>query len=362
MSQTCTIDKDFILKTWHHKEFFRKIQHHSRENVLLDHSKMECLKDSYKSSIWRLQMNAGSKTYPIILKISKQLKKARSESTVEKNIYRKARKVLQPFMPQVLFTKKNVNGRDLWVFMENIDPIKERVQYNPDHFGKIIPALAKLHASTMGKRFKQQEQLFSGWLPRFNSKEALQENQRLNQLSLFFLEEAMKIRDLNPIVQPYYSLIKDMLKKGPGYFPEVAQSGCCIIHGDLHTANIVCPNVNEDIWDVKFIDWEGAKYAPCWLDLVNLVGLFLAYRKEWKDQEDEITHRCVRLYEEEMRKNGVVFNTNPIILYEKAYLKKILEKGLYLQLNWAVTGKKEARLLHCYLEKAKVLGERYVLN
>ncbi|MGM1048188.1 MAG: aminoglycoside phosphotransferase family protein [Bacillota bacterium] len=361
MNRTSKIDKRLIRRTWRKMKFSESFRFLSAKEITLNHRKMKCLKDSYKSSIWKLVIDADSKSLPVILKISKQLKEERPESSVEKKIYRKARKVLQPFMPKVYLTKKNVSGRDFWVFMEHIEPIKGRVQYNPDHFDKIIPTLAKLHATTVDKRFIQQEHLFAGWLPRFDSKEADEERVQLNESTLYYLDEAMKKKDLNTKIKPYYSLLQALLKKGPGYFPEVRKAGCCIIHGDLHTANIVCRNVNVNKWDIKFIDWEGAKYAPCWYDLVNLVGVFIAYRKEWKDQEEMITHRCVHLYANEMRKNGVVFNIDPVKLYEMAYLKKILEKSLYLQLNWAVTGKKEAKLLPSYLEKIKVLGKKLEL-
>lgn len=361
MNRTSRIDKRLIRRTWRKMKFSESFQFLSKKGVTLNHQKMECLKDSYKSSIWKLQIEADKQNIPVILKISKQLKEARPESTVEKNIYSKASTVLQPFMPKVYLTQRNISGRDLWVFMEYIEPLKGRVQYNPEHFDKVIPTLAKLHASTMNKRFIQQEQLFEGWLPRFDSKEARGERVRLKEATLYYLDEAMKQKDLNLIIKPYYPLLQALLKKGPGYFPEMKRAGCSIIHGDLHTANIVCRNVDENIWDIKFIDWEGAKYAPCWFDLVNLIGVFLAYRKEWTDQEEEITHRCVHLYADEMRKHGVVFKLDPLKLYEMAFLKKLLEKSLYLQLNWAVTGKKEAKLLPSYLEKIKVLGKKLEL-
>ncbi|WP_234032838.1 aminoglycoside phosphotransferase family protein [Paenibacillus faecalis] len=361
MNRTSKIDKRLIRRTWRKMKFSESFRFLSAKKISLNHRKTNCLKDSYKSSIWKIIIDADKKSFPVILKISKKLKEARPESTVERNIYRKAVKILQPFMPKVYFTKKNVSDRDLWVFMEYIEPIKGRVQYNPDHFDKIIPTLANLHAATMEDRFIQQEKLFGRWLPRYDSKEAREERVRLNELTLFYLDEAMKNKELNSNIQPYHSLLQALLKKGAEYFPEVRKAGCCIIHGDLHTANIACHDVNENEWDIKFIDWEGAKYAPCWFDLVNLIGVFLAYRKEWKDQEEAITHRCVHLYANEMRKNGVTFNSDPVELYEKAYLKKILEKSLYLQLNWAVTGKKEAKLLSTYLEKVRVFGKKFEL-
>ncbi|MCQ6559701.1 aminoglycoside phosphotransferase family protein [Paenibacillus mendelii] len=362
MSRLKEINPRLIRRKWRKMQFADAFKPILNGTVTLNHRNMKCLKDSYKSSIWKLEIKSGHTSMPVILKISKQLRKPRPESTVEKNIYRRARKVLQPFMPRIYLTKRNINGRDLWVFMEYVEPVKGQVEYNPDHFDRIIPTLARLHAATMNEKFLRHKEMFAGWLPRFDSEEMLAERVRLNKATLQHLDEAMHIPKLKAIVQPYYSLLRNILNKGPGYFPEVSQAGLSIVHGDLHTANMACDNVKELVWDVKFIDWEGAKFAPCWFDLVNLIGVFLAYRREWKDEEEEITKRCVQLYADEMRKNGVVFKTDPMKLYQMAYLKRVLERGLYLQLNWAVTGKKEAKLLRVYLEKIRVLEKKIGLH
>lgn len=358
MSRTREINRRFIRRQWRKLNFAEKFQPFFDGEISLNKRKIRCLKDSYKSSIWKLEIQAGQKTFPLILKISKQLRHERPESTVERNISRKAKKVLQPFMPKIYLTKKNINGHDLWVFMEYIESVNGRLQYSPDHFAKIIPALAKLHAATINERFKPYEELFAGWLPRYNSREMMKERIETNNQTVYYLKQAMKIPNLRELLHPHYRRLLKLLAKGPGYFPEVGQSGMCIIHGDLHTNNMVCHNLRAKDWGIQFIDWEGAKLAPCWYDLVSLIGIFLAYRREWADQEETITRRSIRLYAKEMEKNGVVFNSDPLLLYQKAYLKRILEKSLYLQLNWAVTGKKEAKLLPVYLEKIKVLSEK----
>ncbi|WP_256759891.1 aminoglycoside phosphotransferase family protein [Cohnella sp. WQ 127256] len=361
MSRAKEIDRRLIRRKWKEMNFAHEFEPFYDDEVTLNHRKMRCLKDSYKSSVWKLEIKVNQKSYPIILKISKHLRKARPESTVEKNIYRKAKKVLQPFMPQIYMTKRNVNGHDLWVLMEYIEPIKGRVKYNPDHFSKIIPTLAKLHASTMGNRIEQHERVFAGWLPRYDSQELIDERVQINQQTIYYLEKAMDIPKLKAKLNPHYTPLRKLLKRGPGYFPEVTKAGMSIVHGDLHTANIASNNIKDKDWKLKFIDWEGAKFAPCWFDLVNLIGVFLAYRREWKDEEEAITRRSVHQYAEEMRKNGVDFEIDPMKLYEMAYLKRILERSLYLQLSWAVTGKKEAKLLSVHLEKLSMWGKKYGL-
>ncbi|UVI28648.1 phosphotransferase [Paenibacillus spongiae] len=361
MGRAREITQRFIRRKWRKMQFADAFKPIFDGEITLNHRNMKCLKDTYKSSIWKLEIKAGHKSLPVVLKISKQLRRSRPESTVERNIYRKARKLLQPFMPQIYLTKRNVNGHDLWVFMEYIEPVRGQIEYNPDHFKKIIPTLAKLHAATRNEKFMRHEKTFADWLPRYDSKSMHAERVQMNKSTLHYLDEAMKKPNLKAILEPYYTLLKKVLKDGPEYLPEVVEAGLSIVHGDLHTANMACHDVKEKPWQVKFIDWEGAKFAPCWYDLVYLIGVFLAYRREWKDEEEAITRRSVSLYAAEMRKHGVVFKTDPMKLYQMAYLKRILERGLYLQLSWAVTGQKEAKLLKVYLEKVKVLGKQFGL-
>lgn len=358
MSRDNKITESLIRRKWRKREFEKRFERAFKEKVALTNRKMECLKDSYKSSIWKLEIKAGEKKIPIILKIFKPLREERPESTVEKNVYRRAKKYLQPFMPQIYCAKRNILGHDLWVFMEYIEVVKGRVTYGPDYFPRIIPTLAKLHAATLNGRNEDFEALTGDWLPRYDSREFRQQRAHMNEQTSYYLEQAMKSSALRPVVGPYYELVRKMLKKGPTYFPEVEKAGLSIIHGDLHTANMVCSNLDARSWNVKFIDWEGAKFVPCWFDLVNLVGVFLAYRTEWRDEEEAITRRCVELYAKEMKKQGIEFAIEPLKLYRMAYLKRVLERGLYLQLNWAVTGKKEAKLLKEYLKKIQTLGQK----
>ncbi|WP_020617538.1 phosphotransferase [Paenibacillus daejeonensis] len=333
-----------------------KTQH--GEAAVLQDKDMTCLKDSYKSSIWKLTLQTGGKKKAVILKVHKPLRKSRPESTVEKNIYRRARKVLQPFMPHIYMSKRNVHDRgDLWTFMEYVEPVKGQIVYTPDHFARIIPSLARMHAATYGKRLVAYKAMFGDWMPRYDSKAMQEQREQTRRDTLHYLGEAMKRPALKIIVSPYERVLRRLLEKGPEYCPEVTKSGLCVVHGDLHTANMASHRVKEEDWQVRLIDWEGAKIAPCWYDIVNLIGVFLAYRREWKNEEDQITRAAVDLYAREMQKHGVVFEEAPLVLYRKAYLQRVLERGLYLQLNWAVTGKKEAKLLRVYLEKIWVLSK-----
>ena len=167
----------------------------------------------------------------------------------------------------------------------------------------------------------------------------------------------MKIPTYRQLLDPYVSLLRRLLEKGPEYFPEVRRAGCSIVHSDLQLSNIACHHVKRQHWNIKFIDWEGGKFAPCWYDMVSLIGVYMAYRREWSDKEEAITKRCVRLYANEMQGNGVTFLTDPMKLYQMAYLQRILQRGLYLQLKWAVTGRKETKLLPIYLTKIQALSK-----
>jgi thiamine kinase-like enzyme len=357
MSRSKTIDQRLIRHKWVSLQCADKLKPILKGEVTLNHSKIECMKDSYKSCIWKLEINIDKQELPIILKVFKPLRRVRAESVVEKNLYRKARKLLQPFIPVIYMTKKNVNGHDLWVFMEYIEKLHGQIQFHPKYFEKIIPTLAKLHALTMSQAIIPYQKIFGQWLPRYHSKAMIEQRTEWKDQTLYYLNEAVKLPPYKDIVEPYSTLLIRLLRKGPEYFPEVQQAGCCLVHSDLQLTNMVCHNIKRRSWDIKFIDWEGGKIAPCWYDVVSLIGVYLAYKQDWKDQEEAITKRCVYLYANEMNNNGVTFGTDPMKLYQMAYLQRILQRGIYLQLKWAVTGRKEPKLLKVYLDKINDLSK-----
>ena len=44
------------------------------------------------------------------------------------------------------------------------------------------------------------------------------------------------------------------------------------------------------------------------------------------------------------RNTDIVFDEDPVRLYKMAYLQRVLERSLYLQLEWAIGGSKQAFL------------------
>ena len=217
--------------------------------------------------------------------------------------------------------------------------------------------MAKLHAQTYNDSFYKHWELFADWLPRYDSETTSLERQKTHKGTLEYLDKAMERPEIKQRLESSYDLLRGILKKGPIYFPELIQAGKSIIHNDLQTPNIGCGNVGEADWTIKFIDWEGARFAPCWFDMFNLMGVFFAYRKDWRSDEESVIYRCSHIYAAEMLKYGIRFDGDPVRLYKMAYLQRVLERSLYLQLHWATEGQKPAFLLDGYLEKIKVWGK-----
>ncbi|WP_256759892.1 phosphotransferase [Cohnella sp. WQ 127256] len=340
---------------WREAQCADKLAGHFGHAVTLNDHNMECLKETVKSTIWKLEITANGVIYPVILKIFKA--PVANQDLIELNMYRKASGILTDVMPTIYAIEEEADGQNIWVFMEFVPQLKGQVIFTPDHFDKIIPALAKLHAQTYNERFYDRWETFVDWLPLYQSESKILERQKANKETLEYLDKAMSRPDLKQILDPSYSRLKVILSKGPEYFQELVQAGKSIIHNDLQTPNIGCNNVGEADWNIKFIDWEGARFAPCWFDMFNLIGVFFAYRKDWRSSEDAVIHRCTHLYTEEMRKYGIEFKVDPVRLYKMAYLQRVLERSLYLQLQWATDGQKQAFLLEGYLEKIKVWGK-----
>jgi thiamine kinase-like enzyme len=324
--------------------------------VVLNDQHMECLKETLKSAIWRLEINIDQQSHLLILKIFKA--PIEDASLIELNMYRKVNKILFGLMPDILMVYEGVNGSDVWVFMEFVPQLKGQLIFTPDQFDNIVPALAKLHARTYNHRFYEQWELFKDWLPLYNSEAETSERRRTNSKTLAYLDVAMSRPELKARLDADYSKLQHILQRGPDYFPELLQAGKSIIHGDLQTPNMGCGNVGEAVWDIKFLDWEGARFAPCWFDMFNLIGVFFAYRKDWRKDEEAVVARCAQLYADEMSKYSIFFDEDPVRLFKMAYLQRVLERSLYLQLDWAIGGSKQAFLLEGYLEKINVWGKQ----
>ena len=172
---------------------------------------------------------------------------------------------------------------------------------------------------------------------------------------------AMKDRNLKGLVEPNYKALQRILQKGPLFFPEIQESGQSLIHGDLHLHNISCLNASEnEDWEIRLVDWESAKYAPGWFDLVVLVEILIDFRKDWHKDAEDIRKHCVSLYSEEMKKHGITFQTDPLQLLKMTYLQRTLEKRLLNHLRRVLRGEKSI-LLERYLEKTILWGKEFGL-
>ncbi len=60
-------------------------------------------------------------------------------------------------------------------------------------------------------------------------------------------------------------------------------------------------------WDIQFIDWESAKYAPVWFDMTVLVEILLGFRKDWSRHAEDIRTYCVKVYTKEMKSGAFIF-------------------------------------------------------
>ncbi|TQR18681.1 phosphotransferase [Psychrobacillus vulpis] len=348
--------KDEIVKQWNHFKWKDKFKKVLGKKVELLENEIECLKSSReKTSIWKIMMTDGIETIPVVLKIYKMPLK--ENHLVEMNMYQKANQALREFMPQVYWIESNVNKKEIWLFIEYVKPLRGQIKLVPQHFDSIIPTVAKFHASTFEKRTLKHEDVFGSWLPHYDSKSMASDRSKHLEKTKEYLDLAMKDTNLRELVEPSYHAIQSMLKKGPIYFPELMESGQSLIHGDLHVHNISCHNASEDEdWKIKLVDWESAKYAPGWFDLVVLIEILIDFRSDWHHDAEDIRKHCVALYSEEMKKHGITFQTDPLQLFKMAYLQRTLEKRLLNHLRRVLRGEKSA-LLKRYLEKTMIWGK-----
>jgi thiamine kinase-like enzyme len=346
-----------VVSCWKKFNWEKKLKTVIGKKVKLVEESIECLKNTReKTSIWKLVLTDGKHFFPIVLKIYKQPLK--ENHRLEISMYQKAYNIYHEFMPKLYWLEPNVNGNETWMLTECLQPLRGQIKLAPNHLERIIPTVAKFHAITFDNRFLQHTDLFDSSLPHFDSEEKVKERTKGIKKAMENLDLAMKDPNVRELVAPRYKIIKKILKKGPVFFPEITESGQCLIHGDLHVHNICCENANEEKenWKVSLIDWESAKHYPCWYDLVVLVELLIDFRADWQQREEEIRSQCVQVYCQEMLKYGITFNEDPLNLLKKAYLQRTLEKKLSSHLQKVLDGGKSA-LLKRYLEKIEVWGK-----
>lgn len=345
-----------IIKQWRLFDWKDKFIDILGKNVELVDGQIECLKNSReKTSIWKLIITNKVKSIPVVLKIYKP--PLNENHTVEINMYQKGNNILSEFMPQVFWIESNVNSGEIWMFIEYVEPLRGQIKLAPKHYDQIIPTIAKFHAQTFEHRISQNGDVFDLWLPNYYLNTMVTERNKHIEKTKEYLDLAMNDPELKRVVSPSYKIIKKIFKKGPLFFPEIVENGQSLIHGDLHVHNISCHNAKKDQdWQIRMVDWESAKYAPVWFDLVVLVEILIDFRTDWHKDADEIRKHCVQLYSEEMKKHGITFQTDPLQLFKMAYLQRTLEKKLLNHLRRVLRGEKSV-LLPRYLEKIMIWGK-----
>lgn len=348
--------KEQIIQQWKHYGWEVQFEKIFGKKIMLVERQIECLKASRKTtSIWKLMITDGEENIPVILKIYKQPLK--ENHLVEINMYQKANQALRSFMPEFYWIEPNVKDEEVWMFIEYVKPLRGQIKFTPKHYDNIIPTLAEFHATTFEKRRLQHGDIFDSWLPRnYTKKDILEKNKHVEKTKKY-LDLAMQDSHLKGLVEPHYKNLQHILKRGPIFFPELLEGGESLIHGDLHLHNISCHNATDiKDWNVKFVDWESAKYAPVWFDLVVLVEILIDFRKDWHKDAENIRKHCAQLYSEEMKKHGITFKTDPLQLLKMTYLQRTLEKKLLNHLRRVLRGEKSI-LLERYLQKTMLWGK-----
>ncbi|KAB2460518.1 phosphotransferase [Bacillus sp. CH126_4D] len=345
-------EPNILLSLFQKLEIEKKLSNALRDKITIEESKITCLKASNKMSVYQINIQTKMKYFPIILKIYNGTHR---KNEVEIKMYENPSRKLKEFLPRIYHIERT--NDETWIFMEFVQQIRGQVTFTPDHFNSIIPTLAKLHANTFEKKLRKNENTWSEWLPVYGSDKMRKDREKYINRTIVFLNAAMDDEDLEDIIKPYYKSLMKIYEKGPDFFPKLLESGSAITHGDLHMQNICSNNVSSGSqWNIQFIDWEAAKYAPVWLDMVVLVEVLIGFRKDWQGNADEIRLNCVNVYTKEMKKYGIHFKENPMDLYKMAYLQRTLEKGLHTQLR-RIFDNRGGELLAYHLEKIATWGK-----
>ncbi|WP_158587575.1 hypothetical protein [Neobacillus notoginsengisoli] len=298
-------------------------------------SDIVCLKDTKKSSIWKLSIRKEDTSFPLILKILPSLDMLLNK--VELHMYQHPPSELTSFFPGIFHIEPNVSDGETWILVQYVSPVRFEWKMSPAIFERIIPVISLLHAKTHEQVYTIKEQSISEVIPIYKSKEGLTKRKRLVKGTRSYLEQAIESGDLQQSEKSIYKRIINLLSSGPVTFPELETAGHSIIHGDLHMRNIcLAKNPAGNREKLLFIDWESTEYTSGWFDLGHLVGVLIEFRPDWQKEEADILKKCITLYTSELKKHGIVLTENPIKLYKMAYVQRILDRWLHYQLRTVI--------------------------
>ncbi|MFD2612369.1 phosphotransferase [Paenibacillus gansuensis] len=353
-------DRESIIRTCRRMRIERKLSAYFHKRVTLAEGDIRCLKDTQKSQVWRLGIRKDGKAGYIVLKIIKPLPFTREKSLVEINMYRKAKPVLNRFMPDVYYTESLVNGGEFWAFMQYVRPTSKRKRISIHELETVMKNLAQFHSLTYNRRFSRHRRRFEGWLPFHYSSDQKQLRLVTMQKTLAYLDQAMQRPDLHSILAPHYSFLEGQLRKGPDFFRRLKRAGQSVVHQDLISLNISFTGSSSQ--QVAFIDWESAKFAPCWFDVVHAVRMYIMEHPEWENREAQLAERCARTYARAMKRLGIRFGSPAVTLYKMASVQMILQHYLYLFLRRAMKGRQPAPDLVRDLQKLNIWGQQLGLH
>jgi thiamine kinase-like enzyme len=285
---------------------------------------LSVIKNTNTRFIMKIDAPSVNGTYPLIVKVNKgsPFSTRQKEWLLYKNL--KDTKI-KKFFPDI-YEARLCNEDEVWTFMECLNVFENERNLTVDQLFRIVTRLAELHAAT----FEHQPvaEKISGVISGFQSEERTQKLGLMND----HIKQAMEDGFLNRMIGKYCPKLYDLAELDLD-FPEVIASGRCLNHGDLHIGNICYDSDNS----VKFIDFSGATFSPCWLDIVKLIEFMMDHHPEWGNQ-NQIRKKAIRVYIQTMKKKGVTFNHNCNRLYRMAYLMIVFENELRRHLKAVLNG------------------------
>ncbi|MGV3487696.1 MAG: oxidoreductase family protein [Tuberibacillus sp.] len=335
------ITKKQILEYWKDWELPKRIpvkmSRHLQENDI------SVIKDASQRSIWRIQVPTDKGPFPVILKFCSGAERKLREPILYEGL--KDTPVYQ-FFPEMYIVREGREGHGTLMFMECLKVASKMPNITPEHLSKIAPVLAQLHAFTFENRpISKKIQLM---IPQYLNKTR---NRKLKDIQVN-LERAREYPKLHKIIMDTYPEIYELAKLNFD-FPQIIESGCCLTHGDLTLNNIGYEGDIDGESKIKFIDYGGAVYAPCWLDVVKLIESPLDHHSSW--DADALRRQVLMHYVREMENQGISFQNDPEDLYKYAFLMRVFEYEFRRNLSFAL--KHDGRMRFVFPRILKKIGD-----
>jgi len=279
--------------------------------------------------IWKILLSDGNSSKNIFVKAIKPERKNLSEI----KLYDKNPSCLHSFYPIVYGVIKKYGF--YWVFLEGLRQLSS-VNISFEDFKKPIEFMASLHAKFYSDSSISRNE-YINWVPRFKRQWQRDINTfklmaRLRKYAPFFKMMGVCERDV--------ILLKSAVRNSGKTFKPLLNAPHSLIHGCFEIHHLYAVLEDNELDNMRLIDWANISFAPVTLDLIYLIEKSVDWIKSDAMDISRFRQECLQHYCSVMKHYGVEIELDKFQkLYNLSFAFKIITRFIFEEFKKMKKGK-----------------------